>query len=310
MKQTIKYLIIAVVGILTMFIVISTYWRSQPYYKKYHYVAHALGNIDGLEYTNSREALNYSYSMGIRLMEVDFLYTSDGHLVCRHKWDDQLEAGFSNENVPDYETFMSTKIHKKYTPLDIESLIRFAMENSDVYFITDIKARGGDLDKLLEEITETAKKLGYTDLDRQFIVQFYNYEDYETVSEKYSFQNYIFTLYYMKDEVEQNGITNILDFCLENDIKVITLPKKYVTKEMCKILKENDITFYIHTVNSRRYWLKYKLMGVDGIYTDYIYPLEMNRLYMILVLVGVILILLILRYFVKVKKKLLKQDNL
>jgi glycerophosphoryl diester phosphodiesterase len=279
MKKNIKYSLIAIIGILVIVIITFLYWRIQPYYKKYHYVAHALGGIEGLEYSNSLEALNSSYSMGTRLMEVDLLYTSDGHLICRHKWSDNLGDGFSEQNIPDYNTFISSKINNVYTTLDIESIIRFAMENPDVYFITDTKSTDIDICEMLEVIKDTAKKLGYKDVDRQFIIQFYNYDDYERISQKFSFQNYIFTLYRMKGELKQNGIANILDFCVKKDIKVVTLPKEYATKEICRQLKENGITSYVHTVDSRKIWFKFQLMGIDGIYTNDIYPLKMFGLF-------------------------------
>lgn len=294
MKKTIKYLLLMIAGSLVLLFTVYMYWNLQPYYKKYHYVAHALGGIDNLDYTNSAEALNNSYSMGSRLMEVDFAFTSDEHLVCRHKWSNQFEDGFSNSNIPDYETFMSTKIQGKYTPLDIEAIIKFAEENPDVYFITDIKKGVGNVEMLLEAITNAADQLGYTDLKRQFIIQFYNFEDYEIISKKFSFQNYIFTLYYIPDELKQNGITNILDFCVKNNIKVVTIPHKYVTKDICEQFKKNGITSYTHTINSESKWKKFKEMGVDGIYTDYIYPVNTFHLCVSAVMLAVFLIMIIL----------------
>lgn len=270
-------LFVIIVGILAIVIVSCLYWQSRPYYEKYHHIAHALGAIEGLEYSNSKEALDRSYSKGIRLLEVDFLYTSDGHLVCRHNWNQKLEDGFSKKNIPDYETFMASKIKGVYTTLDIESIIQFAMDHPDVYFVTDIKSYKFDICEALKVIEETADEMGYTDLDKQFIVQVYNYEDYKRIIEEFSFENYIFTLYRMKDKLEENSIDEIVDFCLENDIKVVTLPQRYSTKEICGQFKENNIHVYAYTINSRRTWVKIKLAGVDGIYSDYIYPLAISR---------------------------------
>ncbi|MFA9376839.1 MAG: glycerophosphodiester phosphodiesterase family protein [Lachnotalea sp.] len=278
MKKKLKILIlITIVGILSAFIITLLKWNSQPYYDKYQFISHALGGIDNLDYTNSQEALDYSYSRGSRLMEVDLLYTSDGHLICRHNWNQELGDGFSKENIPDYETFMASKINGIYTTLDIETIIQYAMDHPDVYFITDIKSYEFDICEALEVIKNTAEKMGYSNLDKQFIIQVYSYEDYERLSEEFSFQNYIFTLYRMKDELEENGIDNILDFCTEKDIKVVTLPKKYATEEICSKLKEKNIKIYVYTIDSKDTWSKLKAVGVDGIYTNYIYPSILNR---------------------------------
>lgn len=278
MKNNKKYLPIKIVIIIAVvFSLASLYWNSQPYYQKYHHIAHALGGIDKVEYTNSLEALNLSYERGIRLMEVDFLYTNDGNLVCRHNWDEEFEDDFSKENIPDHKTFMESKINGVYTTLDIESIIRFAMEHPDVYFVTDIKSYKFDICEAVELITNTAEELGFSELDKQFIIQVYTYEDYEKISERFDFQNFIFSLYRMKDELKNYGINGILDFCMKNDIKVVTLPKKYATREICGQLKSNGIKIFVYTIDSRKTWLKLKLTGVDGIYTNYIYPMKISR---------------------------------
>src|ERR1039458_4726270 len=49
-------------------------------------VAHAGGAVRGETYTNSRDALDQHYAMGYRVFELDFDWTSDGHLVISHDW--------------------------------------------------------------------------------------------------------------------------------------------------------------------------------------------------------------------------------
>ena len=48
-------------------------------------MAHALGGIDGENYTNSKEALGSNYNKGVRLSEVDINLTADDKLVCVHR---------------------------------------------------------------------------------------------------------------------------------------------------------------------------------------------------------------------------------
>ena len=49
-------------------------------------IAHAAGEIRGLAYSNSLEALDSSYGRGYRHMEMDFSWTTDGNLVLLHDW--------------------------------------------------------------------------------------------------------------------------------------------------------------------------------------------------------------------------------
>ena len=48
------------------------------------FIAHAGGRIEGMNYTNSLEALNNSYKNGFRLFELDIIETSDGEFVAAH----------------------------------------------------------------------------------------------------------------------------------------------------------------------------------------------------------------------------------
>lgn len=293
-----KNILIIVLGVLiaaaVLILSLNLYRSKQPYYKKYHYIAHALGGIDHRDYTNSKEALELSYANGYRLMEVDFLYTSDGYLVCRHNWNNNLEDGFSKENIPNYNTFMKSKMYGKYTTLDIADIIQFAMDHPDVYFVTDFKSYTYDICDAIEALQNTVKKMGYQNLNNQFVFQCYSYEDYERINQRFSFNNYILTLYRMKDILkEENGMDEIVDFCVKNNIKVVTLPKKYATYENCKKLKAKGIQVYSHTINSLKEWIELRKIGVDGIYTDYISPLLICKL-LIIGVVGFFLLIIII----------------
>lgn len=299
MSKRVKVAIGSVSLIFVVGFIIFILWERQPYYKKYHYIAHALGGIDDIDYTNSKEALEYAYSKGTRIFEVDFVFTSDKKLVCRHKWKNDLGDEFSDDYIPDYETYMSSKIFGQYTPVDIDTLINFAKEHSEIYFVTDLKSYKTEMNDMLETIKEAATRLDYKDYEEHFIIQFYNYDMYNMISEKYSYQNYILTLYRMTEYLNEEGIENVLEFCISNDIKVITMPKKYVTKELCEKIKAKDITLYVHTINGKKEWLKLQLMGVDGIYTDFIYPYDIYRIYVIvgsIIFCGIVVIFISILY--------------
>ncbi len=69
-------------------------------------VAHAGGGIDGQTYTNSLEAMDLSYSLGHRVIEVDFCWSSDGRLVLMHEWEVQWVNDFVDAaGIPTYDQF-------------------------------------------------------------------------------------------------------------------------------------------------------------------------------------------------------------
>ena len=91
-----------------------------------HFIAHAGGAIDGINYTNCREALDLSYSKGCRLFELDLVLTTDGKIVAKHD-----PPGITEE------AFMSQLIAGKYTPMNMESINSWFQNHPDAILVTD-----------------------------------------------------------------------------------------------------------------------------------------------------------------------------
>jgi len=90
------------------------------------FIAHAGGAIDGINYTNSLEALDLSYSKGCRLFELDLVFTTDGKIVAKHDPPNMTE-----------EEFMSQRIENKYTPLNMEAINNWFLNHTDAILVTD-----------------------------------------------------------------------------------------------------------------------------------------------------------------------------
>ncbi len=60
---------------------------------------------------------------GYRLIEADFALTSDGHVVCYHEVEDKLGLKRPLAEVP-YADFMARRFAGKYTPIDMNELLR------------------------------------------------------------------------------------------------------------------------------------------------------------------------------------------
>lgn len=60
---------------------------KEQWYDTDRIVVHALGKIDGVTYTNSKEALENSCQSGVRFLECDFSMTADHQLASCHDWD-------------------------------------------------------------------------------------------------------------------------------------------------------------------------------------------------------------------------------
>ena len=268
-----KYYIMSIIIVLFLvylgyFIIIKTNKHDDYYaFRDVTYIGHGTYGIDGIDYTNSLESLSLGYSKGIRVIEVDFLFTSDGELVLNHYWD---ETGWKS-----YSTFLNNKINDKYTALTIDDLLVFMKGREDLYIVMDTKENEYDNNKTVydvyREIVSKTKLYDEELLDR-FIIQLYGVEDLKEVNKIYKFKNKMFTMY--KLGVEFN-IRSIVYYCLYNDIDSITIPYTHI---MYNLITESDIRFnrskninvYINTINDIELYNKLLDMGVTGVYTDFL----------------------------------------
>ena len=220
-------------------------------------IYHAGGEIHGGYYTNFREAVEETLSEGNHFIEIDFEYTSDGHLVCAHSWPDVYLA----DTQPTLEEFLSTKIQGRFTPMTAVDLIQVMRENPQMYLVTDIK--NDDICTPLAELVALADE-DPTILSR-FIIQLYTGREKSSIKEIYPFQDYqfLFTLYrwgaWKREAVK---------ICNEENISVITSSIGTIPDEDVAMLRDLGFTLYEHTVN-RIDQAKFALeRGISGFYTD------------------------------------------
>lgn len=102
------------------------------------YIAHAGGKIDGLMYTNSKEALDLSYKKGFRLFELDLIETKDDKYVAAHDWKNWAQITNYQGPLPvTNQEFLKHKLHQKYAPLDMKGINKWFTEHEDAILVTD-----------------------------------------------------------------------------------------------------------------------------------------------------------------------------
>lgn len=243
--------------------VTATTQSETSWYTTYSVIAHAMGSVNGVDYTNSKEAFEQSYKKGYRVFEIDLSFTSDNKIVLWHDWEEDTGKYVkqSGRKIPTYEFFMSHKICKKYTPLSLEDLIDIMKSHPDIYVVTDSKET--NYLSILKSLVKESKE-DDTILNR-FIIQFYEYNQYAKIQNVYSFKNCLFTIYNLRDR----NLDHIGSFCKENKVPVVGVPPKYAgNKRDVAKLKEYGVYVYTYTINKPRNARFYKQCGIDGIYTD------------------------------------------
>ncbi len=273
---------------------------SQMWFNNYSLVAHGLGGVDGLDYTNSLEAFKSQYEQGTRIFEVDLALTSDGKLVLTHGWLEHKEVRLGQQNADrsamSYDEFMSQKIYGKYTPLSSLDLIEIMKEYPDIYVVLDW---GKDLDydeetgiDAIFEIDELMKrnqilidqfKAEEESLLQRVIPQIYYEEHFKGLDQLYHFENYIYTLY---KNFENTSAKEALEFAQKNGIDVIVSnllgDQALITEEIRRLIN-NDRTMkqemgvYLHTINDLEEAKDYIEAGYKGIFTDNLTQYQLNE---------------------------------
>ncbi|MDO4467586.1 MAG: hypothetical protein Q4C49_11395 [Bacillota bacterium] len=240
-------------------------------------VAHSMGTIEGNSMAPSVEAFLESYEKGYRAMEVDFVYTSDNFLVCRHLWENpDLQEGIDSSHVPTLEQFKKTKILGKYTPLTFSGLCDLLKEYPDVWIVTDTKDQSmEDVRKHFCSIVAQAQENDALDVLDRFVIQAYSTNMVDTIREIYPFKNFIYATY-----VYWNG--NIVDFMKisrwsrNHNVDAISMWDIYYCPMIQYIADQFGLDIYVHTVNSIQKGKEYINMGAKGIYSDLVLPSDIK----------------------------------
>jgi len=229
------------------------------------YIAHALGSIDNVTYTNSKEAFLRSYNLGLKLMEVDFSLTKDERLVCFHDGMEKALGLNKYIRMTDESEFISKKCFNKYTPLNLHKLLKLMKQYPDTYIITDFKYNRKDSFELYLSKMVSSIKSYAPELLQRFIIQIYSPDQLEIVKKHQELKNVIFTLYRSKITNEQ-----IFNFVQKNKIyiKAVTIPTGRLNQQLIVSLRRKRIPVFTHTINNPEqiYYLMSKY--VFGFYTD------------------------------------------
>ena len=229
------------------------YWSTPLIY-------HAGGGIDGLDYTNSKEALEASISNGHFFVEIDFAYTADSHLVCMHKWDEQ----WNSAEPPTLEEFTSTKIFDKYSPMTADEVIQYMEKYPELHVIIDTKEND-----VVNVISDLIQHSSYdTSITDRFIIQLYTDGMKEQINKLYPFkdENFLFTVY----KFGHTYPNKIMKLCYDENISVITVPYAVWSKEIKDLFTSKGFILYEHTVNRPDYANDSLAQGVHGFYTDFL----------------------------------------
>lgn len=220
------------------------------------YIAHAGGEINGIKYTNSIEALNYSYQKGFRLFELDIVVTSDGEFVATHDWEYwKKEVNYQGTVPVTLAEFRKHKIRGTYGTLDMDHINKWFAAHADAILVTD------------KVNTPLKFAEGFVDKKRLWMELF----SLDAVAEAVA--NSISPIPSENVISQINGDT--IAYLKQNGIKQIALSRRNIVThtDLLKRCRENNIRVYVYHLNfdpgkNEKYVLENEIGLVFGMYAD------------------------------------------
>lgn len=224
-------------------------------------IAHAGGGLNGRAYRNSKEAMDLNYSLGLRLFEMDFSWTSDNKMVAIHDWGIMYKTLFpyaDHSTVPDFDTFVNFEMAGGETQLTLAGMKAWLEDHPDAYIVTDIKENN------VAGLRSMKEAFGEQYL--QVIPQIYEPSNYQPIKDM-GYLNIIFTLY-----VTSLPTSEIIDKINELDLFAVTVsPHKFEFQKILDASIAANKFVYVHTYNTVAEYEYFMDLGVGGLYTDYLY---------------------------------------
>ncbi len=120
-------------------------------------IAHGLGGIGGVTYSNSREAFELWYGRGRRWFEADVAFTADRHLVCLHSGLEPWLGLRGSASTVTLERFLAWRVAGAYTPLSLGALLELLRARPDAFLILDTGGMNAELVEALEQTIDTVE---------------------------------------------------------------------------------------------------------------------------------------------------------
>jgi glycerophosphoryl diester phosphodiesterase len=235
-------------------------------------VAHAMGSIDGIRYSNSLEAFQLNYSKGFRVFEVDLMLTADGKVVAAH---DDIKERYGLDR-PVFEItarqFKGTKYQGSYTPLDLADIMMLLSSHPDAVLVLDVKS---DFEATYKVIVREVGDQNPV-LFKRIVPQIYREKDYFSVKNFQVFQKFIYTLY----RVPPTSRIKLVNYWIggkvvrflsgKEDIVAVTMFRLRFMKSgsLVRKLQTMNRGILVHPLNDEKVISKYLSLGATGIYTD------------------------------------------
>ncbi len=220
-------------------------------------IAHAGGSVDGLPYTNSREALDRNYSLGRRVFEIDFSETCDGSLVLLHDWKRTSGDRLSKAR------FLDAKGREGFSRLDLDGLASWILERPDSIIVTDTK---DDFDRFFRRLEE---RLPPWFIERHFVIQVYDLAALDRLRQAKPNLRLVLTIYKMMKASDES----LAQALAHGGVVGLTMPRGRAFRSLPVLRKRlPDLPMYVHgapsRINAPELHARLAALGASGFYLE------------------------------------------
>lgn len=224
-------------------------------------IAHAGGGIDGVKYSNSREALAQTIAAHKQVVEMDFMFTTDGVLVCEHGWKE-------NHRIPQsFEQFRATPAQGVFTHLTAEEALRMLAEDGGIWLVVDTQEK--DYARVFRRIVAIAREIGHEEYLNMIVPEVYHQGEKEAIERIYPFAHWLFSVYKLGMDSDSD-YSAIARYCRKSGIGLFTMSVKRATAEHVGLVHRQGVAVAAHTVNSEKKLATVRGNGVDIVFTDFL----------------------------------------
>ncbi|HKO92453.1 MAG TPA: glycerophosphodiester phosphodiesterase family protein, partial [Polyangiaceae bacterium] len=229
-------------------------------------VARGLGGIDGLQNTNSLEALRCNHARGFRWFEVDVEPTADGELVCFRAGEEKqagLTEAISKMSAADVD---AQKYANQYSIPRFSALLAEADRLGDVVLVVDT---AGWSKKTEQAISRT---LGYGPKhSTRLVLQAYRAKELERIS---ALGKELGAGVMLSLNASDGDDSRVEAAVRKNPPLAVVTSSRRFTPWLAERLHAANVPVLVRTVNEHKEIVSLSRAGVDGFYTDSYVPFD------------------------------------
>ena len=252
-------------------------------YQPYGFVAHAMGSVDGLLYSNSLEAFQRNLGRGFRVFECDNVLLADGTALVAH---DGLEANYGLDTSFKEATWADLAGHRyrgRYTILRSQEVLQLLADHPGVYMIPDPKYARPEI---YRAYVRQAAAMGRLDLLERVMPHVADQAELDALRAWYPLRNYVLALYHSQahnrlddaavvDFVRRNRVPAVMMWWRDRDPSLSLAANgrqaRRYRPELAQALRDAGAVTYVHSLagpaDIQRFWD----LGI-GVYSDEPFP--------------------------------------